>query len=184
MIMMTELKILSEKIYRSCPGKKKMNCRMVTVKASLSFPMLLDGGQQFLMEILVMDCNLDPKKPDLHYAVCGQTEMVMTLVETYDCPLEAIDDCNSTPLCLAIMNGKVDTAKTLIDLGAQLDVENIYGTPLYIAGFGANLDGVKLMYEKYPESKMLQGYKGCLQSNMLRTTRCCRGTRDACSPRC
>ncbi|XP_039775602.1 uncharacterized protein LOC120643151 [Panicum virgatum] len=49
------------------------------------------------------------------------------------------------------MNGKVDTAKTLIDLGAQLDVENIYGTPLHIAGFGANLDGVKLMYEKYPE---------------------------------
>ncbi|KAG2570346.1 hypothetical protein PVAP13_7KG076009 [Panicum virgatum] len=44
-------------------------------------------GQQFLMEILVVDCNLDPKKPDLHYAACGQTEMVMTLVETYDCPL-------------------------------------------------------------------------------------------------
>jgi len=88
-----------------------------------------------------------------HTAVCGQTEMVMTLVETYDCPLEAIDDCNSTPLCLAIMNGKVDTAKTLIDLGAQLDVENIYGTPLHIVGFGANLDGVKLMYEKYPEEE-------------------------------
>ena len=42
---------------------------MVTAKASLSFPMLLDGGQQFLMEILVMDCNLDPKKPDLHYGM-------------------------------------------------------------------------------------------------------------------
>ncbi|XP_039788934.1 uncharacterized protein LOC120655251 [Panicum virgatum] len=27
-------------------------------------------------------------------------------------------------------------------------------------------------------SKMLQGYKRCLQSKMLRTTRCCRGTRD------
>jgi len=52
-----------------------------------------------------------------------------------------------------VFSGKVDTAKTLIDLGAQLDVENIYGTPLHIAGFGANLDGVKLMYEKYPEEE-------------------------------
>ena len=52
---------------------------------------------------------------------------------------------------LFVFSGKVDTAKALIDLGAQLDVENIYGTPLHIAGFGANLDGVKLMYEKYPE---------------------------------
>ena len=30
--------------------KEKMNCRMITVKASLSFPMLLDGGSSFLWE--------------------------------------------------------------------------------------------------------------------------------------
>lgn len=49
-------------------------------------------------------------------------------------------------------------AKALINLGADLRVENLYGTLLHNAAFrlndvasGRNLDVVKLMCKKYPE---------------------------------
>ena len=42
--------IVSENIQKLSRKEKKMNCRMVTMKASLSFPMLLDGGSSFLWE--------------------------------------------------------------------------------------------------------------------------------------
>jgi ankyrin repeat protein len=70
----------------------------------------------------------EEKQTPLHYACrTGSINAVNVLVTKYKADIEARDYQGRSPLYIASEYGNASTVRELIDLGAQLDVENVYG---------------------------------------------------------
>ncbi|CAN6359037.1 unnamed protein product [Urochloa humidicola] len=118
-----------------------------------------EEGNQFLFEVLLECCRVDPKIPHtklqttpLHHAAAfGRLEMIDILVTEYDCPLDHPDCCGSTALHHAILSGKTDAAIRLVDLGASMELDNFFGSPLHSAAFHGDHVAVDCLYETQPE---------------------------------
>jgi Ankyrin repeats (3 copies) len=73
--------------------------------------------------------------------------------------LNSRDDEDNSPLALAAQAGRTEAVKLMLDYGADIDAENIYGwTPLMLATYEGHTDIVSILVERDANLKLEDAY--------------------------